>query len=274
MITSKRIRILPYRTGSKSAKALAEALEGKRLRLENSKFKPKEGDLIINWGNSSMYPKGLFGPLNQPLCTFLNYPEYIKDVSNKLTFFEKHKGNEWLPEHWTDIKEIPEDAYPIVCRTILNGHSGAGIHIASSPSDIVHPAPLYVKYKKKKDEYRIHVGLNEVGTAYVFSVQQKKRKLECANPNWQIRNHQNGFIYARDGVNPPECVLNVAEQALLASNLDFGAVDVIYNETEDRAWVLEINTAPGLEGSTVEDYKKFFLDNYLWIWYTNEVNED
>ena len=40
--------------------------------------------------------------------------------------------------------------------------------------------------------------------------------------------------------------------------LDFGAVDVIWNEHESKAYVLEINTAPGLEGSTVEDYKEFF----------------
>ena len=43
-----RIRILPYRQGSKSAKALAEALGGKVLKLENSSFIPREGDLIIN----------------------------------------------------------------------------------------------------------------------------------------------------------------------------------------------------------------------------------
>jgi D-alanine-D-alanine ligase-like ATP-grasp enzyme len=36
--------------------------------------------------------------------------------------------------------------------------------------------------------------------------------------------------------------------------LDFGAVDVIYNRAQDKAYVLEVNTAPGLEGSTLDNY--------------------
>jgi len=35
---------------------------------------------------------------------------------------------------------------------------------------------------------------------------------------------------------------------------------VIWNVQENRPYVLEINTAPGLEGSTVTDYKEFFED--------------
>ena len=36
--------------------------------------------------------------------------------------------------------------------------------------------------------------------------------------------------------------------------LDFGAVDVIYNGHSNRAYVLEINTAPGLTGTTLDNY--------------------
>ena len=48
-----RIRIFPYSPASKSAKALAQALGGKRLKLEGSKFVKKDDDLIINWANRS-----------------------------------------------------------------------------------------------------------------------------------------------------------------------------------------------------------------------------
>jgi D-alanine-D-alanine ligase-like ATP-grasp enzyme len=89
-------------------------------------------------------------------------------------------------------------------------------------------------------------------------VQQKKRRHDHDNPNWQVRNHANGFIYARSDVNPPAAVLDAAKKALAATGLDFGAVDVIWNQHAGRAFVLEINTAPGLEGTTVEEYKEFF----------------
>jgi D-alanine-D-alanine ligase-like ATP-grasp enzyme len=40
--------------------------------------------------------------------------------------------------------------------------------------------------------------------------------------------------------------------------LDFGAVDVIWNEKEDKYYVLEVNTACGLEGTTLDKYVEQF----------------
>ena len=77
---------------------------------------------------------------------------------------------------------------------------------------------------------------------------------EQDDPNWQVRNHANGFIYGRIGIAPPSCVLEVAMETFRKFDLDFGAVDVIYTENINRAYALEINTAPGLEGQTVISY--------------------
>jgi Glutathione synthase/Ribosomal protein S6 modification enzyme (glutaminyl transferase) len=142
-----------------------------------------------------------------------------------------------------------------VCRTVLNGHSGAGIVIANTPEELVS-APLYVKYIKKRDEFRVHVG----STNQIILVQRKARRRDTPDDevNWMIRNHDNGFVFVRKDVTPPECVLNVSVRALAVTGLDFGAIDVVYHEREDRAYVLEVNTAPGLEGSTVDDYVRFF----------------
>ena len=254
----RRYRVLPYRTGSKGAKALAEALGGKVLKLEGSGFKPTLQDVIVNWGNTS-------SPLTEDYC--LNAPAKIRTASNKRLFFERMAGaaGDITPRFWITRQDIPEDAFPVVCRTVLAGHSGEGIVIAATPAELV-PAPLYVEYVKKQDEYRIHVGLNSrfvlgdamLDAAKIISVQQKRRRTDHENPNWQIRNHANGFIYARADVNPPDDVINKAKQALLASGLEFGAVDVIYNQQQSRAYVLEINTAPGLEGQTVADYAAYF----------------
>ena len=55
----------------------------------------------------------------------------------------------------------------------------------------------------------------------------------------------------------PQQVLDQAKLAVKATGLDFGAVDIIWNNLQEKAYVLEINTAPGLEGQSVETYKKF-----------------
>ena len=122
-------------------------------------------------------------------------------------------------------------------------------------------APLYVAYVKKEQEWRIHVGRRADDEGIIIAKQRKARSraVPDAEVNWQVRNHQNGFIYARnDGQEPPQAVINAAQQALMATDLDFGAIDVIYHSRTRLAHVLEINTAPGLEGETVNDYVRFF----------------
>lgn len=251
-----RFMVLPYRQGSQGAKALALALGGRVLLLQGSKFASRPDDIVINWGNTGDNTDSTIGDWGG----MLNKAHTLKAATNKLNFFNrmKERAPDVIPDYWTHSSQIPDDAFPIVCRTVLAGHSGDGIVIASSRDDLV-PAPLYVRYVKKQEEYRIHVGMKS-GEASIISIQRKARRKETPDDqvDWQVRNHKNGFVYVRGGVNPPAAVLDVARRALEASGLDFGAVDVIWNRNQERAYVLEINTAPGLEGTTVTDYADFF----------------
>ena len=234
--------VLPYKPKSRGARRLARALGGSILTGSAG-----PGDIVINWGNTQ-----------EPHRATINNMD-IRSATNKKRFFQKMqedgKAGE-VPPFWTRREEIPADAYPIVCRTSLAGHSGDGIVIAAGPNDLVD-APLYVKYIRKQDEYRIHVG-RKGDNPSIIAVQRKARRHDVPNPNWQVRSHANGFIYARQNVDPPQSVLTLACSALMSSGLDFGAVDVIFNGKEGKAYVLEINTAPGLEGQTIEDYAAFF----------------
>lgn len=248
-----RYRVLPYRQGSKSAKALAEALGGKVLKLEGSKFVPKADDVVINWGNTVA--------IDSHWPSLINKSQILRNASNKLLFFQRmtEAGHaDIIPQFWNQYGGIPDEAFPVVCRTELAGHSGAGIVIAANRGELV-PAPLYTQYIKKEHEYRIHIGKR--GEDYVtIAVQRKARNSSVPDDlvNWQVRSHANGFVFVREGVNPPAACLDAARIALGASGLDFGAVDVIWNSHQERAYVLEINTAPGLEGQTVQDYAEFF----------------
>lgn len=249
-------KVLPYKRGSQGAKTLADALGGVRLKEVGNPYRPRDRDLVINWGANTR-PQRLQG------VTMFNEPETIKKATDKLAFFQhmKEQAPESIPEFWTTASEIPDKAFPIVCRTILNGHSGAGIVIAKSRSELVS-APLYVKYIPKKNEYRIHVGRVEGRTNpdKIIAIQRKarSRSVSDADVNWEVRSHDNGFIFVRGGFVTPARVTDAARQALEVTGLDFGAIDVVDNEKKLKAYVLEINTAPGLEGQTVQDYKNYF----------------
>lgn len=237
----------PYAKGSKSVKALKELLQAKEIKLEGSRFKPSPKKLVINWGNSS--------------CPYacLNPSDSIKKASNKLQAFKILQGSVGIPQ-WTESRQkaskwlVEGVCNEVVCRTILNGHSGNGIIIANSPEDLVD-APLYVQYIPKKEEYRVHVFQGEA-----FFTQRKARRLEEENPDWKIRNHKNGFIYANEGVEVPHIAEEMAVKSVEALGLDFGAVDLIWNEKNNAWYVLEVNTAPGLTGTTLKKYVEKFSE--------------
>lgn len=238
-----RIKLAPYKIGSQSAKVLARSLGILRVR---DSYVPKHRDFIINWGRSSLQTR-------YPLQV-LNHPEYVHIAANKLlTYNTLDDANfEHIPE-WTTNKSVAEGwvnaDYRVYCRTQLTGHSGSGIVIADSNTPLVN-APLYTRSVKSKYEYRIHVFKGEV-----LDVQQKKKRLDWEGTSiYGIRNASNGWVYAREGVECNSMVTNAAVEAVDIIGLDFGAVDIAYNQHEDKCYVFEINTAPGLEGTTLEKY--------------------
>jgi glutathione synthase/RimK-type ligase-like ATP-grasp enzyme len=249
------IYIYPYKQGSKSVALLSEELGAKVIRLENSKFKGSENKVVINWGNSMN---------NEELdkAMVLNKPANVAIASNKLSFFEAVKENVSIPPFTTD-KSIADvwiaEGKKVVVREKLNGHSGEGIILienTDSWEQYNHDrSKLYVMYIPKKDEYRVHVVNGEI-----VDLQRKAihPDMNRERVNYSIRNRGNGFIFVREGVKEscPEDVVNQAVLAVKEIGLHFGAVDVIWNEYRKKAYVLEINTAPGLEGSTVKNYSK------------------
>lgn len=245
--------IYTYNKGSEGAKALSQALNVKRIKHEGSKFRGGLGKTVINWGSSKISDQAA-------ACKVINTPEAVMLSSNKLKSFElfKEKGVS-IPPFWTtqnEAKEEIERGTCIVCRTVLSGHSGAGIVIADKAEDIVL-APLYTAYIPKKHEYRYHVFNGKV-----IDVQRKARNKEVADEdvNWKVRNHDNGFIFMREGVEiVPEAEAE-AIKAVEALGLDFGAVDIIWNEKQNKYYVLEVNSAPGLTGTTLDNYTKAFQE--------------
>lgn len=246
------IYIYPYKLGSLSARALRDGLSSLlryRVRLvrPDGRFRPRRDDIVINWGSST-------NPSWKTDQTDLNLPFYINLAANKLQSFWKFRDHDVpTPEFTEDINEAQSwvnDGHTVIVRHVLNGHSGQGIEVVSE-GELPH-APLYTKYKKKRAEYRVHVFQGEV-----IDTCQKKKLTEANRAgavNTFIRNHSNGWVFCRDDIVPCPRREELAVKAVQALGLDFGAVDIIYNEHENQYYVLEVNTAPGLEGQTLTKY--------------------
>lgn len=251
--------IYPYKAGSRSVAALKEAMDAKIIRRENSRFRGSANKIVINWG-CSVTPEEI------EKATVINPASAVKLATNKQTFFETVQGEVSIPEFTTD-QEVAQgwvtEGSKVVVRETLNGHSAEGLVLIEDQQSWDNynkrRAKLYVKYIPKKDEYRVHVVAGEVA-----DVQQKamSRGVPRSQVNFQVRNHANGFIYKREDVNPPEAVTAEAIKSVELCGLHYGAVDVIWNEHRNTAYVLEINTAPGMEGQTVENVASS-LDNLI-----------
>ena len=264
---TKRIVIVPYQIGSGSAKGLQQELADKldikviRVRKDSLKFKWRNGDYFINWGCSGQWA------FDSPVDKSDN-----RLAANKLRTFKAIQAwndvaddnpiniPEWT-DNWTTAYNWFQDGALVVGRLTLVGHSGAGICLyheddvqGDAAFDPEHLCKLYTKYKKKKNEYRVHVFNGEV-----IDITQKKKRKDAEFVDTKIRNHKNGWVYVRQDVIVPDDLEEQALRAIEALGLKFGAVDLIWNEYENKSYVLEVNTAPGLVGTTLMKYVEAFV---------------
>lgn len=258
----------PYKNGSESIRklnsvAIANRERMREVKTENSNYAHSRHHTPINWGRSSMDNEEFLKHNHR----ILNSPEKVALCSDKLKFF-KHQSSlnlGLLAPHarvpnFTVNKENAArwhaEGFAVCERHKLNGHSADGL-VIKEVGEKLDDAPLYTKYIPKKDEYRVHMYRKD-GEAYILFSQRKAHKdnPEHGNKkvNWKVRNLDNGFVFQRHGLDVPADVLTQATYAFVNSGLDFGAVDVIYNQKHDKAYVLEINTAPGLTGESVAEY--------------------
>jgi hypothetical protein len=248
--------IYSYNPYSASAKALARSLGIKRIKREGSNFRGKSDKTVINWGNSTL-------PVEVLKCGWINDPDDVARVSNKLSFFQMMGEGELVVPWTTDqvkVRQWLSDGKTVVARTKLSGHSGEGIVLIEREDADIPNAPLYTLYVPKKDEYRVHCYRDSDDEVNIFDIQKKMRKSDILDDqvNYKVRNLDGGFIYARNDIVVPDCVKECALEIFRQTGLDFGAIDIIYNQHYDRAYGLEVNTAPGLTGTTLEKYVDMF----------------
>jgi glutathione synthase/RimK-type ligase-like ATP-grasp enzyme len=252
----KKPFIFPYKMGSGSAGRLAKRLDTKKV-YPDGKYNPRINHVVVNWGCSQ--PPNWATRAKERNVRLLNSLTAIHVASDKALSFEAfEKAGVKIPDVTKDQTKAVrwmEKGNDVIARTVLRGSGGIGCHFLSGEKGAVHPISvghhsikLYTLYIKKTAEYRVHVFNGKV-----IDVVEKRKIKDRDDVDYKIRNHDNGWVFAREGVDMPKAVGQESIKAINALGLDFGAVDVIWNR-HHGAFVLEVNTAPGLEGTTIESY--------------------
>jgi len=257
-----KLFINSYKAGSASVKALAEGLreagvDTKIIKKTNSKYKhDEENHVVINWGDSKC----------PDYASLINPATSVVKAANKVETFKTltDYGIQAVPSFFSKedaAKFLERDKGRVVyCRKLVNASQGDGIVIAKSVDELVD-APLYTGgiVAAKRKEFRVHVFDGKI-----IKVQQKKRRngyKEDENYNDLIRNLKGGWVFCTEDVRIGRKAGDTCRLAVRALGLTFGAVDIL-ETTNGEGWVLEVNTACGLQGSTVDAYVEAIKDKF------------
>lgn len=253
--------ILKRHGPSNGGRALARELGIRMMRLEGSRFRPRPGDRIINWGSSEI--DGFDDDV------YLNNPNALRRTRNKIDQYQAFEWSGVPTVEWTEdalrAQDWIEQDERVLVRTMLRGSQGRGITAHSAEGTAwtcpwrEHEAGTYVKVFGRNplnvQEFRLHVVNGQV-----IDRQQKRKRRDDddelrANP--YIRSHANGWVFCREGIECYDELDQAAKDAVEALGLDFGAVDCA-RCSDGRVCVYEVNTAPGLEGTTLQSYARAF----------------
>lgn len=180
---------------------------------------------------------------------------------NKLSQYKWFKKNEISTFEFTTDPGVAQtwvnQGETVFGRETLIGSNGKGIVIfGSGPDDKknITPCEVYTKYKKKKREFRVHIFKDKV----VSVVEKRKKHNHEGHSDPRIRNLANGYVFCQEVELTEALRKKIEETALKASKVcaksHFRGVDLGYNQAKDDVFVIEVNSAPGIEGTNVTKY--------------------
>lgn len=187
----------------------------------------------------------------------ITFPRGLDKIQQFRLFKEHNVSCPDFSVNYTTVKQDIPNARQIVCRALTNASEGRGITIAERDAELPR-APLYTAYIPKKKEFRVHVFDNQV----IDVAEKRKRKGEHPDRNTQVRNTANGYVFCRTDLREPDDLRPLAISAVAALGRSQGAVDIIWNERQNKSFVLEVNSRPGMEGTTCQKYAEAILRRY------------
>lgn len=174
---------------------------------------------------------------------------------DKITQYQYFKDNNIPHPEWTikkeDAKLWQTKGHVVIARERIKSQSGGGVHVVE-PGQEIPDAKVYTRYEKKKREFRVNIFKDGV----VNMREKVKQKKEGSS---FIRNTANGYTttHCRPMTDKLRNQLKeIALKARAVSKSDFIGVDIAYNEYYDKLFVLEVNSGPSIEGSSVQEFVK------------------
>lgn len=224
MVKKQKVRLLSTNLKSGSLKRVAQGLSNRLgYKVWRSKLK-KPNRIHLLYGDQK-------GKIEQY--------EYFKEKGiPALTFTTvQAEAKKWA------------ESMAVVCRKLTHSSEGKGIVVAETPQQVVS-APVYTQYKKKKKEFRVHIFQDKV----VHVLEKRRKKVFDGEHDAKIRNTANGYVFCSDGVVEPVGLRELALSASKVTKSDFKGVDIGYNEKKNELFIIEVNSAPGIEGTNVDRY--------------------
>jgi len=272
--------------------ALAQA-----LGIESGKTKPRNANIIIGWGIKTSEAVNLANikVLNHPdmirknrdKLGALNMLKANRDLRTNVADYYSSGDI---------IRAVERDGvvFPLIGRK-RHHQGGKGLWICLSKGHLEAArsagADYFQKYIDIVSEYRLHVFCGNIihavkkveNTSEVSWIAQRKEKVteyatknnirldnstmdcvlghmvkEAELPDRIVRSNKRGWKFSGVTLNTiPEALKNAAVKAVSVIGLDFGAVDCAI-DTRRHPFIIEVNTGPGLQGTSLEKYVAAF----------------
>jgi hypothetical protein len=241
------LKILCSKKSLPSGKLLAMAiydLIGKYFPITTNPEKCKDG-CIIRYGN----PLGRFS-------TQYNTCDFIRLTSSKNTFSKKlQEVGLYTPSFYTSTINI---SFPACIRETLHGFRGQGIHIAETQeifNALWKNGFYWTPFINLDFELRVHV----LG-GKMLKVFKKVWEKEDEEPQFPIRTSAEYNFSLRSFENYPRLLALENPLNILLGENCFYALDVGWYRREGKYFILEANSAPGLNSETAKLYAEFLIN--------------
>lgn len=215
-------------------------LTAKRLAIELncgcSRFKvPRYRDFVVNYGG-----------------------KYIGASLNANIEFNKLKVSQILQENGISTPKvfvrgeyIPDEMFPLLARKKYHsqGRDIIYIHNRLQLNRLEYNYDYLIQYINKTSEYRVHV----LGD---YDIMTSVKIANVPNADPIVRSKRNGWIQVSYDRDFQEALIELAKKTIKVLGYNFGAVDII--RKENKLYVLEVNSAPGLEPRKLKKYAEYF----------------
>lgn len=242
------------------------------VKPKRAKIIPR-GAHVIRYGSAKVLGNDI---------TVINPAKAIEAAGNKrnarLTLLRNDIPVPALHDYQTLSATLKKD-YPVIVRPIRH-MAGRHFYYCKNIQDVSFAISrirvktneeCYISEFIDKDrEYRVHCAHGKC-----LAVQEKERDYIYNTNKPPAWNHKNGYRFeVLQWSKIPKGLCPLACKSVASLNLDFGAVDII--EKDGKFYVLEVNTAPRIEGYIADRYGIYFdwlIDNGLARPWFNDVSK-